>query len=336
MSKEYTQIMKGIAIMMMVWLHLFNNISAAQYYADLTIGTRPLAWLLAGACNPVGIFIALGGYGLYCVYLKEKDEHHVSRIIKLYGHYWLITATFIAVGSIGGGITYLSDLQTIIYNITGLRTTWNGECWFLLPYSILSLSYPIIFRVIGRCRPWLVVGATFIGSFLMMALLHFYHATISPNPLLFLPVALVEFLFCFCCGALAKKYAVIERFNGWLRRSGIGNKSLLSILCVLILVRILIPHSSWGGIFSLTLLLLLSAIKYQTWTRTGLAFLGAHSMNIWMIHTWFCYYLFHDFFYGFNYPILIFAATLGASILASMLVNAIFVFVEKRPRKRVN
>ena len=59
-------------------------------------------------------------------------------------------------------------------------------------------------------------------------------------------------------------------------------------------------------------------------------------MNIWMIHTWFCYYLFHDFFYGFNYPILIFAATLGASILASMLVNAIFVFVEKRPRKRVN
>lgn len=171
-----------------------------------------------------------------------------------------------------------------------------------------------------------------MGTFLMMTLLHFYSGTISPNPLLSLPVVIIEFLFCFCCGALAKRHEVIERFRHFLHRRGIANGGLLLALCALVLIRILIPHASWEGLFALAVVLLLAVLRYRPWIKAVLVFLGVHSMNIWMIHTWLCRYLFHDFFYSFKYPILIFAATLGVSIVVSLMVDAAFRLIE-RPRR---
>jgi len=40
-------------------------------------------------------------------------------------------------------------------------------------------------------------------------------------------------------------------------------------------------------------------------------------MVMWMTHTFLCYYLFKEFFYGFRYPLAIFAATVVASYLVS-------------------
>lgn len=51
--------------------------------------------------------------------------------------------------------------------------------------------------------------------------------------------------------------------------------------------------------------------------------LGNQSMNMWMIHSWFCYYLFHDFIYSFSYPLLIFAVLTVISYVCSLIVNMI-------------
>lgn len=50
---------------------------------------------------------------------------------------------------------------------------------------------------------------------------------------------------------------------------------------------------------------------------------------MWMIHSWFCYYLFHDFIYSFSYPILIFMALIVISYHSSLIVNQIALPIER-------
>lgn len=40
-----------------------------------------------------------------------------------------------------------------------------------------------------------------------------------------------------------------------------------------------------------------------------------------MVHTWFCTYLFHDFFYSLKYPLLIMAMVAIVSYLSSLIIN---------------
>ena len=65
MTKEQTTYIKGIAILMMLFLHLFNHWNPGEYSAWLYIGELPLVNIIARACSPVGIFLMLSGYGLH-------------------------------------------------------------------------------------------------------------------------------------------------------------------------------------------------------------------------------------------------------------------------------
>lgn len=64
-------------------------------------------------------------------------------------------------------------------------------------------------------------------------------------------------------------------------------------------------------------------MNIQGITRKILVKLGDQSMNMWMIHTWLCYYLFKNFFYGLRYPLLIMAAVTIASYAIGLLIDKI-------------
>lgn len=71
-------------------------------------------------------------------------------------------------------------------------------------------------------------------------------------------------------------------------------------------------------------------MKIKGVTRRVLEKLGDQSMNMWMIHTWLCYYLFHNFFYGLRYPLLIFAAVTVASYYIGVIINFIAKPIERQ------
>lgn len=71
MSKEYTNYLKGAAILMMLFLHLFQNLEwDISLNCLLYVGDIPLIYYIARMCNPVPFFLILSGYGLYAVYFK--------------------------------------------------------------------------------------------------------------------------------------------------------------------------------------------------------------------------------------------------------------------------
>lgn len=70
MSKEYTNYIKGIAILLMVCLHIFQSGDVSQLGYLFSIGDKPLLTYITRMCNPVPFFLILSGYGLYAVYGK--------------------------------------------------------------------------------------------------------------------------------------------------------------------------------------------------------------------------------------------------------------------------
>ena len=130
----------------------------------------------------------------------------------------------------------------------------------------------------------------------------------------------------FILGALAKKSEWIERF--WENcptplRKYKGTSSIMLLLGIVI-GRLFVHNQSFSVIVSLLLVLLFPSINLGQIAKKVLQFLGKHSLNIWLIHTWICYYLFKDVIYGFRWPMLIFVITLLLSIIVSLLVEFIY------------
>ena len=59
LSKENSKVIKGIAILLMLFYHLFNYDNAEACINFFHMGGVPLASWLARACNPVAIFLLL-------------------------------------------------------------------------------------------------------------------------------------------------------------------------------------------------------------------------------------------------------------------------------------
>ena len=89
---------------------------------------------------------------------------------------------------------------------------------------------------------------------------------------------------------------------------------------ILVIINCLSKYNFFYAFLIISLLVLTPMLKP---VGTVLAKLGDRSMNMWMIHSWFCYYLFHQFIYSFSYPIVILAVLTAISYVSSLLVNII-------------
>lgn len=95
MSKETSLILRGVAILLMLWGHLFyltENVNLCDCY--IYIKQIPLVQLVCRATNPVPIFIILSGYGLFISHRRGKYNVW-SKLISLFFHYWITLIIFV-------------------------------------------------------------------------------------------------------------------------------------------------------------------------------------------------------------------------------------------------
>lgn len=85
--------------------------------------------------------------------------------------------------------------------------------------------------------------------------------------------------------------------------------------------------AAWGPLYATTFIVLFLSAPRWLWIDKALAHLGNHSMNMWLIHAWFCYYIFHDLMYSLRYPLVIFVTLVVVSLLCSYFVNAVCSFI---------
>lgn len=319
MNKNESKIMKGVAILLMVFLHLFNRESNVNLCHNLVyISGIPLTHILTRAANPVSFYLILGGYGLYKVW-EKGDRHRWSRMLKLLIHYWIILLVFVAIGHFMYPTRYPGSILKLVKNLTGFHTTYNGEMWFLLPYLLLSALSPLLFRLVNRLRWWQIIGGAFVIHLATSFCLSRYGVRyLYGNQWLYNPFLVLHLMFSFFIGAVAAREHFFEKIKD--RAEHISHSGTIAWGGVILSVVIACLFRHFYGYAFLFITFFYLACR-PVWVDKILADLGGQSMNMWMIHTWLCYYLFHSFFYGLKYPMLIFVSVVIASYGIGKLVD---------------
>lgn len=320
--------MKGVAVLLMIFLHLFNRMHNVELcHSIIHIGGLPLAHILTRAANPVAFFLILGGYGMYKV-TERGDRHRWSRVLRLYIHYWIILIIFLGIGSVIYPNVYPGSVSDIISNITSFHTTYNGEMWFLLPYVILTLLAPTIFQLMKRYKAWQVVVVT-LSLHLCTSYCISRHGVeyLYDDYWIYNPLLVCHLLFPFSLGAVAAREHFFEKINSRLGKLRYTPVFAVGGVTALVLISCVFKYNYFYEFLVITALFL---IPIGGLFRKILMTLGDHSMNMWMTHSWFCYYLFHDFIYSLKYPLVIFVVVVLLSYGSSIIINTIAVPIKTR------
>jgi hypothetical protein len=333
-----SKIMKSIAILMMLWLHLFNRPYEGIFTPLLFIGTQPVSYylsLFSDACVP--IFLFLSGYGLYISYLKDKNciiKNNGRRLFKLYINYWLIVLVFAGIfGFLIGKEGYPGNFTKFALNILGLWNSYNGAWWFFFTYILLTLSAPFLFKVLEFCQTWLFLLFVFLIYFVSFYF-NVYSNSLFSNPYLawlfrqfyLFGTSLLPFIF----GALVvnnRWYSQLSNRFGFLK-----SKNLIAVLGIIMLILIhgFIPNLIIAPFLAVPFIFLCNQLGLGKYLEIFLLWLSEHTTNIWLIHMFFYSIFFEGFIYSPKYPILIFTNLLICSVIASFFINIIYKTILKQ------
>lgn len=220
---------------------------------------------------------------------------------------------------------YPGSWKIFIENFIAWKTSYNWEWWFIFPYVLLICVSNILFACIRR---W-----NFFTSFLFSCVVYVisywvisaYKSRLLESYALFNFFEFLRMLCSFMWGALFVKYDLFQRIKKVVNLNVYGNNVLMSIILVsAFLLRAMIPIHAASVFFMVIFACCFYMMKKSPYVESFFMLMGKHSTNIWLVHTFFCYYYFHDFIYGLKYPILIYILTLGLSVISSVVINKLY------------
>lgn len=321
MNKETSTIIKGVAILMMLFYHLFGRDDLGDLCTPLLyIGNTPLVKYFSNACYPVSFFMILSGYGLTYCYKRNQLNPSIQgkRILKLYVHYWLVLLIFVTLGHYIKPDVYPNDLLHVLANIVGIRCTYNGETWFLLPYAIISLlSWWIIDFVYHLNEKRIIIITLIIYSIVFLTTRYIVYHQLENTTLLTIllqPFFIVQLTFYFSLGILL--FRLLE--NEPTAFKAVKPTTYCIIIIALFIIKSMIKVTIADGLYAFIIIFCISHLQLHRLFHNIFYKLGQYSMPMWMTHTFFAVYLFQDFIYGFKYPLLIWLVLIALSYLVSI------------------
>ena len=310
-SRDNSNVIKGVAILMMIWLHLFQN--DREYWSLFSIQGMTIEKMLTFGCHPVSFFLIVSGYGLSYA-LEHRGISIYSQFIKifrLYVCYWLVLLVFVSFGSVMQPARYPVDLSTIMLNVTGIECTWNFEMWFLFPYSIVTLFAK---QIIHSAKWKGVLWATVMSCVLYFACGYAISRSVATGVDLGVGGVLLisgEFLFPFMLGVWMYETRNRTFF------SASNNYWILLAAGLLFAMKCFVRTQAVDPIYAFLMTVLLVNLKCDKLTVSMIP-LGRRSMFMWMIHPFLAIYLFGKVFFALHYPIAIYLAVVIVSYILAI------------------
>ena len=295
-NKDESLKIKGIAICLMVFDHLFAFPERLNYIFDIEvvedIGRR------CGVC--VGIFCFLSGYAfdIKCITFQLG----LRKLKSFYLAFLKVFLIFIPIGIIIGYYS-LGNWLDILKCFFLLQPTLNAEWWYVSLYvELLILSIPLFSIKDRRC--FLVIAI--ISSLLAIVLDKYTNLPIF---------GLFRYWPIFITGILFHRYDLFSKIDS-ITEKYISNFHLRYICYFLIYV--IIDHILNRPIqickYPFIIMSLLMLFRPNHLFR----FLGKYSMNIWLIHPFICYYYWQDAFLKIENPFLSYIVLLVSSIILAV------------------
>ena len=208
---------------------------------------------------------------------------------------------------------YPGSLTDFLLNVLSWKHNYNYETWFLLPYALISISALYILKIIEKVgMKWALVG-TFLLYLASSYLFSRYGDFVYSHLAVALVVEYVQFLFSVTLGVVLFR-------SKYIKAPFIKGAYVYVALLLLFAVKIVLSTAAFDPIYSFLVILLVLKLPIPVTIKRVLAYLGGYSMIIWLSHTFFCYYLFHDVIYGFKYPLAIFCVLMIVSLLVGVAI----------------
>ena len=327
MSKTESNIVKGIAIFMMLCHHLWGFPERFPGY-EIPHFLHVFGLSFCRLC--VSLFLFVSGYGFAKSFEKKGFSYLDSknRILKTYSSYWKIFLIFIPIGFLGGWLSF--DWKEMLLNIFCIDRSYNGEWWFLSMYIEMLLVYPILCMAKNKKK---IVVLAFISIIISRIFLDLCFDGVFPKKLGLKHLYYILYYWgILMVGSLCAYGNVFEtvrkKFSGkyFFLLWGFGTVVLMAIrksLDVPEITLLCVP---------MLILTVLSLPFRKRWERI-VAFMGEKSMNVWLIHSFICYYYWQNLLLALKNPFLILLALTLSSFCLAVIVDKIWMSVLLKGRR---
>ena len=337
-TQIHTQIAKGTAILLMVYHHLFVLPERLGYNYTSVINlcgfdVQSILANFAKIC--VGIFLFCSGVGLYYSLinlksLKEMYKKVVIHALKFMTNFWIILIFVLAIG------LYLNYFElngsTVFQMVTASRNLIE-EWWFVRLYLLLLFAAPPIIRlyqdvdVVKKVIPLTIIFAILIINYFTLNFFGSQDGIIVKIIGLFSDLYDFDSVMVFIVGTMCARFNVIESFQ---KVTGYKRWILCTFsVFVAAFIRVMFsnnPLSMQVDFVAVPLFVLpITALFYNTKIGTVLQFFAKHSTNIWLTHTFWCYYFGQKIVLFPKYSVLIYIWLLILSLVSSYIINLIYV-----------
>lgn len=346
-TKEHTMQMKGIAIIILLFHHCFLNAQrwATVPYEKLAttkgwgyypisfapFSSHTIQYLASFSKICVAMFVFMTGYGMWVSYESQKKKTTMSNYIKkrmvtlMTGFLIIFVVTEILAIPTGRFIeVYGHDFRSVVYMIIdalGLAKllgtplfclTW----WYMSLAIVLIMIFPFVHSIMEKYQ-WIVV----VASIIVPRACGFGQST-----------DLFRHLLAYTLGMYFAQHDLLARIKEKFMEQNVVGK-LLSLIVSLIGLAVIIKcrQNAWIGWkyldfwdgFAAMYVIVLSYIYILNgkWIVKGLGFLGKHSMNIFLIHSFYRDVFFHKFTYSFYYAWLDYIVLMAISLVTSIVLE---------------
>jgi len=336
MNKKGTNIAKGIAIILMLWHHAFYSAkSVAERVGEASFSYSPFSpstvFSIAKAgkiCVPIFVFIT--GYGTYLSLKKRKatqndgsylaryaGAHHLGLLMQFLPVFILGVGACVITGTQGlrevyGGDGPVAALFYLLIDALGLAKvfgtpTFNGSWWYLSLAILLIYLMPVLISFSDAFGSWTLLLVVCLAPSLM-------GLDMSTNLLRYLPAAVLGIMFA-QYHVFEASLRADEKITPWLTTMLLVAAAVAAILLQKMLGRPWLFHSLGAA------LICLIAQRIERLGGNVLAFLGKHSSNMFMCHTFYFAVLLPHQLYGLGHWLLTLGALIALSLLTSVLLE---------------
>lgn len=346
-TKEHTMQMKGIAIIILLFHHCFLNAQrwATVPYEKLAttkgwgyypisfapFSSHTIQYLASFSKICVAMFVFMTGYGMWVSYESQKKKTTMSNYIKkrmvtlMTGFLIIFVVTEVLAIPTGRFIeVYGHDFRSVVYMIIdalGLAKllgtplfclTW----WYMSLAIVLIMIFPFVHSIMEKYQ-WIVV----VASIIVPRACGFGQST-----------DLFRYLLAYTLGMYFAQHDLLARIKEKFMEQNVAGK-LLSLIVSLIGLAVIIKcrQNAWIGWkyldfwdgFAAMYVIVNSYIYILNgkWIVKGLGFLGKHSMNIFLIHSFYRDVFFHEFTYSFYYAWLDYIVLMAISLVTSIVLE---------------
>ncbi len=298
-TKDHTEIIKGVAILLMLFHHLFGfpewYIEGVSYIG-ISLRANTLEYVIGQFGHIcVSIFAFITGYGMFFSYksgsiIKKSFKKGASFLLC----YWLILFGVAIPVNLALGKTDIT-FPFILKNMFTYDHTLVSFAWYVRFYLAMLITLPVFYRMLTK------YATVTIPVFLILpAMANYLLGTVSSEnyfigKAVYYSMEYFLWITCALMGLCFAKYGLFERLGRLFSRFGKGEIFVCTALMLVLVYLRAYKSDTIGIIFSFDsiyapIFIFLAVKIIEVFPKVFHRFLrlmGKHSMNIWFLHSLF-------------------------------------------------